>query len=380
MAAQKMQIIKRGGGDLITLKESKMTGNNGGETIESLIAGYVGELSQEVASNLSKSVVSIAVSDGNTVLFTCSGIAIEQEGYVTRFLTSANLASALNGKTKDHDNLKVEVRHEGNVVIGFLGKCDFDLGIAVVNITTFLNVQVVLLNHLMVFLPYSKVVAVGRGISGKLMATSGMLTPDASGSEDSEDLMLSTCKISEERTLFLPTSIIFGRLVHFQLSLRRSKFLAQLKNLKAVSVEKVLTKRGGADLSRTLKNDERTDDLTRLKHNITDDPASSSNKNKRTDDLANSWKKNKRTCYGGDVLNEDPFWYLNSMGYPPKIDIPSDDLVLVNNFEDTFGDMYGGGVWSELSETVASDISRNVVSLASFYGEKRIFACTGFFY
>ena len=89
------------------------------------------------------------------------------------------------------------MRHEGNVVIGFLGKCDFDLGIAVVNITTFLDVQVVLLNHLMVFLPYSKVVAVGRGISGKLMATSGMLTPDASGSEDSEDLMLSTCKISE---------------------------------------------------------------------------------------------------------------------------------------------------------------------------------------
>ena len=68
------------------------------------------------------------------------------------------------------------MRDEGNVVIGFLGKCDFDLGIAVVNITTFLDVQVVLLNHLMVFLPYSKVVAVGRGISGKLMATSGMLT------------------------------------------------------------------------------------------------------------------------------------------------------------------------------------------------------------
>ena len=37
----KMQIIKRGGGDLITLKESKMTGNNGGETIESLIAGLL---------------------------------------------------------------------------------------------------------------------------------------------------------------------------------------------------------------------------------------------------------------------------------------------------------------------------------------------------
>nr|CAB3475486.1 unnamed protein product [Digitaria exilis] len=79
------------------------------------------------------------------------------------------------------------------------------------------------------------------------------------------------------------------------------------------------------------------------------------------------------------VLNEDPFVYLNSMGYP-KMDTPTaDDLVLVNNFEDTFGDIYGGGVWSELSETVASNISQNVVSLASFYGEKRIFACTGFF-
>ena len=41
------------------------------------------------------------------MLFACSGIAIEREGYVIRFLTSANLASALNDKTKDHDNLKV---------------------------------------------------------------------------------------------------------------------------------------------------------------------------------------------------------------------------------------------------------------------------------
>ena len=61
----------------------------------------------------------------------------------------------------------------------------------------------------------------------------------------------------------------------------------------------MLTKRDGADLSRTSKNDERTDDLTSLKDNITDDPTISSNMNKRTDDIANSWKKNKRTCYGG---------------------------------------------------------------------------------
>ena len=41
------------------------------------------------------------------MLFACSGIAIEREGYHTRFLTSAKLASALNDKAKEHGNLKV---------------------------------------------------------------------------------------------------------------------------------------------------------------------------------------------------------------------------------------------------------------------------------
>ncbi|OEL13029.1 hypothetical protein BAE44_0025953 [Dichanthelium oligosanthes] len=64
----------------------------------------------------------------------------------------------------------------------------------------------------------------------------------------------------------------------------------------------------------------------------TDDLARISKKSKRTDDLERSSKKNH--------------------------------LVLVN----TFGDVYGGGVCSELSETVSSNVSQNVVSLASFYG------------
>jgi hypothetical protein len=40
-------------------------------------------------------------------------------------------------------------------------------------------------------------------ISGKLMATGGILTHDSRESEDSEELMLSTCKICEVRTLAL---------------------------------------------------------------------------------------------------------------------------------------------------------------------------------
>jgi hypothetical protein len=53
-------------------------------------------------------------------------------------------------------------------------------------------------------------------------------------------------------------------------------------------------------------------------------------------------------------------------------------MILVNTFEETFGDIHGEGVWTKFS-TKASNISRNVVALASLNGEKRFFACTGFF-
>lgn len=49
--------------------------------------------------------------------------------------------------------------------------------------------------------------------------------------------------------------------------------------------------------------------------------------------------------------------------------LQADGMILVNTFEDTFGDKYGGGVWCELSEIVSSNIFRNVVALASLYGD-----------
>jgi hypothetical protein len=46
-----------------------------------------------------------------------------------------------------------------------------------------------------------------------------------------------------------------------------------------------------------------------------------------------------------------------------------DAIILANNFEEPFGDICGRGVWSELSETVASSIHDNIVALASFNGD-----------
>ena len=43
---------------------------------------------------------------------------------------------------------------------------------------------------------------------------------------------------------------------------------------------------------------------------------------------------------------------------------------MVNNFEDTFGDIHGSGkgVWRQLSKTICYNLPRYVVSLASFSG------------
>jgi hypothetical protein len=43
-------------------------------------------------------------------------------------------------------------------------------------------------------------------------------------------------------------------------------------------------------------------------------------------------------------------------------------MILVNIFEETFGDIYGEGVWRKFGEK-ASNIKDNVVALASFNGD-----------
>lgn len=99
------------------------------------------------------------------------------------------------------------MRYEGNVYEGCLQQYDFDHDIALVHVMMCLHVNAMYFGDVE-SPPYSKVVAVGRDISGKLMATSGILTSDSSGSEDCEDIMLSTCKISEVHFLYSTSSSI----------------------------------------------------------------------------------------------------------------------------------------------------------------------------
>ncbi|KAG0519896.1 hypothetical protein BDA96_08G026100 [Sorghum bicolor] len=170
------------------------------------------------------------------------------------FATSAILVRALNAERNGHDNIKIEVCHKGNVAIGTVVEYDLDHVIVVVEVTSALDVYCVPLSHAEELMPDIKVVAVGRDISGKLMATSGTLT-DSGRSEDRGHLMFSTCKLSEAmqggalfefdgnfvgmnlfsnmgRPLFLPRDIIFDRLNHFQTSMEKIIFPVLLKSVR----------------------------------------------------------------------------------------------------------------------------------------------------
>ncbi|KAF7060734.1 hypothetical protein CFC21_067499, partial [Triticum aestivum] len=145
----------------------QISGNLHGDSNQDVLA----ELSDEVKSNMSKSVASLAVCSGDTLLFACSGIAIERELYVTKFVTSPKLALVFNSARieKKHDNVKIEVRHVGSEVYqGFLDSDDVDEHFSVVKVKTFLDVNVGLIEHAEGILPYGKVVVLGRGTSGEL--------------------------------------------------------------------------------------------------------------------------------------------------------------------------------------------------------------------
>ncbi|TKW09009.1 hypothetical protein SEVIR_6G063400v4 [Setaria viridis] len=346
-----MRKAKRGGADLTKcIHKNRRACKN-----ESLFSGrFLGDSNQDVRSGLSdglksylsKRVASITLCDGDRILFSCSGIAMEHQGHLTRFLTSASLVRALDGTNEDHDDLKIEVRHEGNeVYMGIVGQFDLDHNFAVVNVHAFLDVQVGPFQSAPEILAHGEIlVAIGRGVCGEIVTKSVELDDDSRVSEDDEDL---DCKISEAWEGG-PVHSIDGTVVGMNLflTMRRAVFLPWgtiLKHLEHywTSQEK---KTGVAKVYRIGPVCE---------------------------------KYNSHPEVHGAFVNQE-LLDLDSMGYPK---LPSsmlgDGMILVNTFEETFGDMHGEGVWRKFSKR-ASNINRSIVALASYDGEKRFFACTGF--
>jgi hypothetical protein len=89
--------------------------------------------------------------------------------------------------------------------MGFVAEFDKDRNFAVVNVRSFVDVQVGLFKHAREVLPHSEVLVVGRDVSGEMMVRRVGLNGDSGICEDDEDL---DCKFSEVH-LHEDTSILF---------------------------------------------------------------------------------------------------------------------------------------------------------------------------
>ena len=90
------------------------------------------------------------------------------------------------------------MRHEGSEVYeGFLAIDGVYDNFSVVKVMTFLDVNVGLVEHAEGILPYGKVVALGRGTSGELVAKRVTLAADVSRTGDKEDPVLSMAKTTK---------------------------------------------------------------------------------------------------------------------------------------------------------------------------------------
>ncbi|KAF8697931.1 hypothetical protein HU200_035429 [Digitaria exilis] len=287
-------------------------------------------LKGDVASKLSRSVVSLVLTDdGLHSVF--SGIAIECHDDITKFVTTGILATAfLSGCYKE----EIEVYCEENVVTGHLYEYDSSSQVAVVKVESALNVPCVRLNREMECKPCKQLIAVARRFD-RLITTSGKISYE---SEDREFLIFSHMFKNWLGAAFVD---INGEFVGMNHSLMMPSKIF-LERSKSMEVFHYVGMNGWYEI-------ERLDDLFL-----------------------------KRTTY--DVFEEEWFPHLCALGYPiPSRTMMNRGMILVNTFECPFGDVYPKGVWGKFRKRISSEISRNTVALASFKGDTRIFACTGVF-
>ncbi|XP_066320935.1 uncharacterized protein [Miscanthus floridulus] len=320
--------------------------------------------STNYAVDLSSLVVSIALFDGDKMLFACSGIPIPHgrtRQSLTRFVTSAHLVTQFNENRNKDDKLRVAVRLPNDTTTdGFLGLYDKD--IAIVTCLGFLGVRPIDLDLKATPSPGDSLKAAGRAFnSGSLMAMSGSLY------EKRRLIHLEHLNTWVPDSQDISKAVLGGPLLGC--------------DNKILGINLDIYDPGDAILRYTFLPMDLL--CKRLKHFQILNP-------KKLDFRGYTLPK--------DVLSVVPSGFmqticrLKSHGYPiPPPLVLEFNGQLLNHFEECFGELlpwkgfpYGdppGGseecVWNQLPKEVVTDVSRRVVSLASFNGYVRSFACTG---
>ncbi|KAL6627109.1 hypothetical protein ACP70R_030835 [Stipagrostis hirtigluma subsp. patula] len=303
--------------------------------------------SEEVPLNMAQSVVSLVLFDGDVNVLSCSAIPIlGKRPSVTRLLTSEILGRTCIDKRNAGHDMKIQVRDaSNNVATGWLEQHYLDRGFTLVNATEFLDVHAVRLQHEVEILPQSNLVGIELNDSGQAKALRGILTKESSvSSEHGIKLSYSTCKISKAGDGG-PLFDVDGNFVGMNLFLdtERGAFMQR-----SVITEKVQQFERRMELlaSRSSRCTRRMCNTEILKVQIQSITFPEVMRYKRR---SASYPGSKLT--NQDLLDED----LDSLGYPkPPRTAVDCGMILINTFEDRFGDTYG-----------------------SREGKMRVFACSG---
>uniref|UniRef100_A0A0D3HEN7 Uncharacterized protein n=1 Tax=Oryza barthii TaxID=65489 RepID=A0A0D3HEN7_9ORYZ len=293
--------------------------------------------------------------EGDKMLFACSGIPLpsrRSREELTSFVTSADLARAFNEHRNRDDNLTVAVRLPDNTTTdGFLGLYDHD--IVIVTCLGLEEVSPIDFNGTPACPDGSPLLAAGRAFkSGNLMAMSGSVYSGNTWVPDSQDIS----KVVLGGPLLGKDNIFLG--MNFSIY---------------------------DDDDRTVKYAFLPMELLHehLKHFGILDP-------KHLHFRGYSLPKGVKSIVPSGFMKT--IYRLKSFGYPmPPPLVLELNGELLNQFEDCFGESLGWReypyvdpaigcrerVWKHLRKEVVTDISRRVVSLASFNGLVRSFACTG---
>ncbi|TVU04879.1 hypothetical protein EJB05_48019 [Eragrostis curvula] len=197
------------------------------------------KLGKKVASDTSRSVVSLASFKEDQRFFVCTGVIIDCIESTSRILTSASLIRSSPDENNIAENLKIQVYLPNTLVLtGTLQHYNMEYNVAVISVKGFRCLRTAEFHNQVQIEPKREVVAVGRVFeSGKLMATSGIVTGEGS-KLDCKELMVTTCKITKagiggplidldgnflgmnfygtKETYFLPRDIILGLMKHFE--------------------------------------------------------------------------------------------------------------------------------------------------------------------
>ncbi|KAM0836926.1 hypothetical protein ACQ4PT_062001 [Festuca glaucescens] len=323
-------------------------------------------LTKQIVSEVSESVVSLASFIGDTVLFECTGIFIENLcADATSILTSLNIVGSSDFEITD--NLRIKVRLPSDrIVIGWLHHCDYEYDLAVVNVRRARGFREAHISSSHCVQSNGKVIAVRRCFnSGMLKTTNGIAI--GSASDELCELMLSTYKINTA-WIGCPFIDFDGNFVGLNLrSGGRTSFVPMDKILECL--------RFSGALRSVIRDLQYLQAVASLVGFITIFVLPLSYHTFLSDLIAVLDAKQYLTVGSNQVgfgTNKPSTTKAHNAVMSPN------DVFQMHvkySFEEEFED----NIWSTLSEDVASTMFECVVSLASFDGDARCFACTGVF-